>query len=124
MLANRLKSLKNKFLRTAVRAKNSQIGHQLLLFACAMVLSQSAKAAGGAAGAGGFQEAATTFGTYQEPVKKLLQAIAAVIAIVGAFNIYFKMQNGDQDVKKTIMMTVGGCVAFICAAEALPKFFL
>lgn len=123
MSANRFKSFRNKFLRTAVRAKNSQLGHQLLLFACAVVLSQSAKAAG-EAGAGGFTEAATTFGTYQEPVKKLLQAIAAVIAIVGAFNIYFKMQNGDQDVKKTIMMTVGGCVAFICAAEALPKFFL
>ena len=36
---------------------------------------------------------------------------------------YFKMQNGDQDVKKTIMMTIGGCVAFIAMSEALPMFF-
>ena len=53
----------------------------------------------------------------------LMKAIAAVIVLVGAFNVYFKMQNGDQDVKKTIMMTIGGCVAFIAMSEALPLFF-
>ena len=72
-------------------------------------------------GAAGFQKAATEISSYQ--VQKLLYAIAGVIALVGAFNIYVKMQNGDQDVKKTIMMVVGGCVAFISAAAALPAFF-
>ena len=63
------------------------------------------------------------------PIKNALQqgwkkkAIAAVIVLVGSFNVYFKMQNGDQDVKKTIMMTIGGCVAFIAMSEALPMFF-
>jgi len=52
-----------------------------------------------------------------------MYAIAAVIALVGAFNVYFKMQNGDQDVKKTIMMTIGGCVAMVAMATALPMFF-
>ena len=33
------------------------------------------------------------------------------------------LQNGDQDVKKTIMLTIGGCVAFIAMSEALPLFF-
>ena len=42
---------------------------------------------------------------------------------VSAFNVYFKMQNGDQDVKKTIMLTIGGCIAFIALSEALPLFF-
>ena len=42
-----------------------------------------------------------------------MKAIAAVIVLVGAFNVYFKMQSGDQDVKKTIMLPIGGCVAFI-----------
>ena len=60
-------------------------------------------------GAGGFTKATTE--------------ITAVIVLVGAFNVYFKMQNGDQDVKKTIMMTIGGCVAFIAMSEALPLFF-
>lgn len=121
---NSIKRLNKKCLRTLVRGKNSQLGQQILLFCVALALSQNANAQAGAAGAGGFADAANTFQTYQEPVKKLLYAIASVIAIVGAFNIYFKMQNGDQDVKKTIMMTVGGCVAFIAAAAALPKFFV
>lgn len=46
-----------------------------------------------------------------------------MIVLVGAFNVYFKMQNGDQDVKKTIMLTIGGCIAFIALSEALPLFF-
>ena len=61
--------------------------------------------------------------SYQTPVSNLMKAIAAVIVLVGAFNVYFKMQNGDQDVKKTIMLTIGGCIAFIALSEALPLFF-
>ena len=61
--------------------------------------------------------------SYETPVANLMKAIAAVIVLVGAFNVYFKMQNGDQDVKKTVMMTIGGCVAFIAMSEALPMFF-
>ena len=74
-------------------------------------------------GAGGFTQATTEISSYQTPVSNLMKAIAAVIVLVGAFNVYFKMQNGDQDVKKTIMMTIGGCVAFIAMSEALPLFF-
>lgn len=74
-------------------------------------------------GAGGFSSATTEINSYAGPVKKLMYAIAAVIALVGAFNVYFKMQNGDQDVKKTIMMTIGGCVAMVAMATALPMFF-
>ena len=51
------------------------------------------------------------------------RAAGAFISLVGAFSIYFKMQNGDQDVKKTIMLTIGGCVAFIAGATVLPSIF-
>ena len=74
-------------------------------------------------GAGGFTKATTEIQSYETPVANLMKAIAAVIVLVGAFNLYFKMQNGDQDVKKTVMMTIGGCVAFIAMSEALPMFF-
>lgn len=74
-------------------------------------------------GGAGFSAATTEISSYQQPVQNLMNAIAAVIAIVGAFNVYFKMQNGDQDVKKTIMLTIGGCVAFVALAQALPLFF-
>ena len=84
---------------------------------CAVATYASSK------GAGGFTKATTEISSYQTPVANLMKAIAAVIVLVGAFNVYFKMQNGDQDVKKTIMMTIGGCVAFIAMSEALPMFF-
>ena len=74
-------------------------------------------------GAGGFTKATTEIQSYETPVANLMKAIAAVIVLVGAFNVYFKMQNGDQDVKKTVMMTIGGCVAFVAMSEALPMFF-
>lgn len=74
-------------------------------------------------GTEGFNAASQMIKNYKTPVQTLLYSIAIVISLVGAFNIYFKMQNGDQDVKKTIMMTIGGCVAFIAAATALPAFF-
>ena len=74
-------------------------------------------------GAGGFTSATSEIKSYEGPVKNLMYAIAAVIALVAAFNVYFKMQNGDQDVKKTIMMTIGGCVAMVAMATALPMFF-
>lgn len=114
--------LKTKILRSVVRAKNSNFGQKVLLFAVSLVLARSSYAQS-SSGAAGFNLATTEFTQYKDPVQKLLYAIAAVISLVGAFNIYFKMQNGDQDVKKTIMMTVGGCVAFIAAATALPNFF-
>ena len=68
-------------------------------------------------GAAGFTKATTEISSYQTPVSNLMKAIAAVIALVGAFNVYFKMS------KKTIMLTIGGCIAFIALSEALPLFF-
>lgn len=60
---------------------------------------------------------------YVQPVQKLMYAIAGVVAIVGAGSVYFKMQNGDQDVTKSIMMLIGACLFLCAAAYALPRFF-
>ena len=74
-------------------------------------------------GAQGFTKPTKEVSSNQTPWSNLMKGIAAVIVLVGAFNVYFKMQNGDQDVKKTIMLTIGGCIAFIALSEALPLFF-
>mgnify|MGYP002886851892 CR=1 FL=1 len=92
---------------------------KLAVCACMFTLS-TGTALASSKGAGGFTKATTEISSYQT---NLMKAIAAVIVLVGAFNVYFKMQNGDQDVKKTIMLTIGGCVAFIAMSEALPLFF-
>ena len=56
-------------------------------------------------------------------VQKLCYAIAGVVAVVGAISVYVKMNNEEQDVKKSIMMLVGACIFLIAAAQALPLFF-
>lgn len=75
------------------------------------------------AGTGALTSVEDEIKKYVPGVKKLLYAIAAVISLVGAFNVYHKMTNGDQDVKKTIMLTVGGCIAMLALSQALPTFF-
>lgn len=65
---------------------------------CAVATYASSK------GAGGFTKATTEISSYQTPVANLMKAIAAVIVLVGAFNVYFKMQNGDQDVKNILVL--------------------
>lgn len=90
----------------------------VVMFTIAMVVNAQSTA-----GITGIDGAASTFENYIPHIKTLLYVIAAIVSMVGAFSIYFKMQNGDQDVKKTIMMTVGGCVALVAMATALPSFF-
>lgn len=120
-----MKTTNKNFRELAIRAgkglKRVVTSLQFLLVTCLMLVSGMAFAQ--ATGAAGFEKATQTISGYQIEVSKLMKAIAAVIAIVGAFNVYFKMQNGDQDVKKTIMLTIGGCIAFVALSEMLPLFF-
>ena len=110
-----MQKIKKRCLRAAARFKNSGFARKGVLALGDMMASSK--------GAAGFTKATTEISSYQTPVSNLMKAIAAVIALVGAFNVYFKMSNGDQDVKKTIMLTIGGCIAFIALSEALPLFF-
>ena len=56
-------------------------------------------------------------------VQNICYAIAGVVAVLGAISVYIKMNNEEQDVKKSIMMIVGACLFLIAAAQALPLFF-
>ena len=110
------------FLRGLVNVYNSRVGPLFIIAIIVLEFSQTAYAEG-SVGASAIDDATNQLNGYDIAVKKLLYAIAAIISLVGAFNVYFKMQNGDQDVKKTIMLTLGGCVALVALAQALPKFF-
>jgi len=117
-----MQRIKEKCLRVLQRIDNSALARKGVLALTALAISVNDVMAT-SKGAAGFTKATTEVSSYQTPVSNLMKAIAAVIVLVGAFNVYFKMQNGDQDVKKTIMLTIGGCVAFIAMSEALPLFF-
>ena len=117
-----MQHLKRKCLRAAVRLRHSEIYRKSTMAVLALAVS-AGEAMASSKGAAGFTKATQEVSSYQTPVSNLMKAIATVIVLVGAFNVYFKMQNGDQDVKKTIMLTIGGCIAFIALSEALPLFF-
>ena len=53
----------------------------------------------------------------------LANAIAAIVVIIGATQIYIKMTTGEGDITKSIMMLVGGCLFMIGAFVVFPAFF-
>ena len=75
------------------------------------------------AGTSAFEQVTTTITNYLPLVQNLCYAIAGVVAVVGAISVYIKMNNEEQDVKKSIMMIVGACIFLVAAAQALPLFF-
>lgn len=53
----------------------------------------------------------------------LSYAIAAIVAIIGALQIYFKMNTGEGDISKSILMLAGACLFMIGAFILFPAFF-
>lgn len=66
---------------------------------------------------------ATEFNSYIPAVQKVIYAIAGVVGLGGAVSIYIKMNNEEQDIKKSIMLLIGSCVFLIAIAQALPAIF-
>ena len=94
-----------------------------LTFNVATALAQSGGGAGYEAGKNAISQASEQIAQYVPIATKLCYAIAGVVTIVGAISVYVKMNNEEQDVKKSIMMIIGACVFLIAAAQALPLFF-
>ena len=80
-----------------------------LTFNVATALADSG--AGYEAGKNAISQASEQIAQYVPIATKLCYAIAGVVAIVGAISVYVKMNNEEQDVKKSIMMIIGACVA-------------
>lgn len=62
-----------------------------------------------------------------ESIKALIQclyAIAGVIAVIGAFNVYVVMNNDQENVWKPIVKTIAATVALFCLATALESVYL
>lgn len=100
-------------------AWQSDLFRRCLCFTLCMLVIITAQAAGAA----DLNGVATKIHDYQPIVQNIFRAIGAVIVLAGVFNIFNKMNNGDQDVKKTIMLTIGGCIGYVALEESLPKFF-
>ena len=70
----------------------------LCLCCCAVAFA----AEGG--GVGAVDDVATEISQYVPAVRKVIYAIAAVVAIIGAISVYVKMNNEEQDVKNILVL--------------------
>ena len=75
------------------------------------------------AGETALTESTTGIQKYLPLVRNLIYAIAGIVAVLGGISVYIKMNNEEQDVKKSIMLIVGACIFLVAAATALPLFF-
>lgn len=117
-----MKSRVERFVKQLVSSPRLKAFSLMLVCGSAAVFAQNA--------AGDYSAGTTALGTVTEEiakyvpyVTKLCYAIAGVVALVGAISVYIKMNNEEQDVKKSIMMIVGACIFLVAAAQALPLFF-
>ena len=95
----------------------------VLALCCTTVIFAQNAAGDYSAGTTALSTVTSEIAKYLPYVVKLCYAIAGTVAVVGAISVYIKMNNEEQDVKKSIMMIVGACIFLVAAAQALPLFF-
>lgn len=75
------------------------------------------------AGTSALGSVTTELKKYIPYVTNVCYVLAGLVVIVGAVTTFIAMNNGEQDIKKRIMMIVGSCAFLVAAAVFLPKFF-
>lgn len=53
----------------------------------------------------------------------IIYAVASVVALVSAFQIYFKMTLGEEGIAKNISVLIGACMFLIGASIVFPAFY-
>ena len=74
-------------------------------------------------GADGLADATAFVGTMMIYTIDILYAVAAIVVIISALQIYIKMNNQEGDITKSIMMLLGGILFMIGAMIVMPAFF-
>lgn len=107
------------------KTKNAlyQAKEKVLTFIAFLFVSVKMAAQDVTTGVRAINSVSTQLENYIEPIQNLLYAIAGIVALVGVVSVYIKMNNEEQDIKKSIMLVIGACIFLIAAAEALPMFF-
>ncbi len=73
--------------------------------------------------AGELSNAVTWVLTFTVIVVEILNAIAAIVAVIGTLQVSFKFAYGEGESTKSIIMLVGGCVFLMITTMAIPVFF-
>ena len=96
---------------------------KVLLTAAVAMLSEIGAFAQGN-GTAGINEATQMVTSYFEPATQLIDAIGAVVGLIGGVKVYNKFSSGDPDTSKTAASWFGACIFLIVAATVLRSFFL
>ena len=115
-----IQKIKNKFKSMGKSLCSSQ-----RMKTMALMLAVGTTAAFAQNAAGDYSAGTTALGTVTTEIAKYIPYVVKLCyAIAGiAISVYIKMNNEEQDVKKSIMMIVGACIFLVAAAQALPLFF-
>lgn len=105
-------------MKTLFQSRKFSIG--LLAFALLFVSTQMIYAQGGASALSG---ANISIRSYWEPMKLIIQAIGAVVGLIGGVRIYNKWTNGDQDINKEIVGWGGACLFLVIVPQFVGAFF-
>jgi hypothetical protein len=105
----------------------SQISFKSLVTTLLLAVATTASAKCGAVdyswGADGLQEATSFLGTMMIYTVDVLYAVAAIMVVISAVQIYIKMNFHEGDITKSIVMLVGGILFMIGATIIMPAFF-
>jgi len=94
------------------------------LMACAVLLTATDLVfAQSGPGAAALSSANSTIRLYWDPIKLIIQAIGAVVGLIGGIRIYNKWTNGDQDINKEILGWSGACLFLVIAPSFVGSFF-
>ncbi len=74
-------------------------------------------------GAEALSDATHFMGTITMYVLDISYAVAAIVVVISALQIYVKMTYQEGEVLKNIMMLMGGVLFMIAASFVMPAFF-
>jgi hypothetical protein len=105
----------------------SSITYKTLAISCLSLTAQSASAKCGGVdyswGSDALAMAHDYIVTMMLYVQYLVFVIGAIVAVIGAVQIYVKMNTGEGDITKSILVLCWGCMFLLTAAVVLPAFF-
>ena len=73
--------------------------------------------------ADGLAEATTYVGTVMIYAVDILYAVAGILVVVSALQIYIKMNYHEGDITKSVMILFGGILFMIGASVVMPALF-
>ena len=112
---------------TAVSISRRQRLAPLLLCVLGLLVAQLASAKSGGVdyswGAGALAKAHDYTVTMMLYVLYICYAVASVLAVISALQIYIKWNTGEDGIVKSILMLFGACMFIIGASIVFPAFF-